>query len=37
MKIQNKKTWIGVLILITIEQVIKIVINNTFLDKRFIY
>lgn len=35
MKIQNKKTWIGVFILITIEQVIKIVINNKFFDKRF--
>lgn len=35
MKVQNKKTWIGVFILITIEQGIKIVINNSFLDKRF--
>ena len=35
MKIQNKKTYMAVLILITIEQVIKIVINNNFLDKRF--
>lgn len=35
MKIQNKKTWISVFILITIEQVIKIVINNNFLNKRF--
>lgn len=34
MKIQNKKTWIGMVILITIEQVIKIVINNNFLHKR---
>ena len=33
MRIQNKKTWIGVFILITIEQVIKIVINNNFLYK----
>lgn len=35
MKIENKRTWIGILILITIEQTIKIVINNNFLDKRF--
>ncbi len=35
MKIQNKKTYIAVLILVTIEQVIKIVINNNFLDKKF--
>ncbi|MBZ9626220.1 signal peptidase II [Clostridium sp. FP2] len=35
MKIQNKKTGIAVLILVTIEQVIKIVINNNFLDKKF--
>ncbi|MBW9145839.1 signal peptidase II [Clostridium sp. CM027] len=34
MKIQNKKTYIVVLILVTIDQVIKIVINNNFLDKR---
>lgn len=35
MKIQNKKTCIAVLILVTIEQVIKIAINNNFLDKKF--
>lgn len=35
MKIQNKKTGIAVLILVTIEQAIKIVINNNFLDKKF--
>jgi signal peptidase II len=35
MKIQNKKTCISVLILVTIEQVIKIVINNNFLHKKF--
>lgn len=35
MKVQNKKTCIAVLILVTIEQVIKIVINNNFLDKKF--
>ena len=34
MKIQNKKTWIMVLILLSIDQVIKIVINNNFLYKR---
>jgi len=35
MKIQNKKTGIAVLILVTIEQVIKVVINNNLLDKKF--
>lgn len=35
MKIQNKKMWLGIFILITIEQVIKIVINSNFLEKRF--
>lgn len=35
MKIKNKKTYIAVLILITIEQAIKIVINNNFLDKKY--
>lgn len=34
MKIENKKTWAGVACLITIEQVIKIIINNNFIDKR---
>ncbi|SFB09899.1 signal peptidase II [Clostridium frigidicarnis] len=33
MKIQNKKTYLAVLILVTIDQVIKIVINNNFFDK----
>ena len=37
MKIQNKKTGIAVLILVTIEQAIKIVINNNFLTKNFLY
>ncbi|MBZ9689309.1 signal peptidase II [Clostridium estertheticum] len=35
MKIQNKKMWLAVFILITLDQVIKIVINTNFLDKRF--
>lgn len=35
MKIQNKKTGIAVLILITIEQVIKIEIYNNFLNRKF--
>lgn len=35
MKVKNRKTFIVVLILITIEQVIKIIINNNFMDKRF--
>ena len=34
MKTQNKKTYIAVLILVTIDQVIKVVINNKFFDKR---
>jgi signal peptidase II len=34
MKIENKKTWAGVAFLITIEQVIKIIINYNFLNKR---
>jgi len=33
MKIQNRKTWIMVFILLSIDQVIKIVINNNFLYK----
>jgi signal peptidase II len=33
MKIQNKRTCLSVLLLVSIEQVIKIVINNNFLDK----
>lgn len=33
MKIQNKKTYLAVLILVTIDQVIKIVISNNFFDK----
>ncbi|KAB3527356.1 signal peptidase II [Alkaliphilus serpentinus] len=35
MKIENKKTWMGVLLLVSIEQIIKIIINNNFLDKSF--
>lgn len=35
MKIAIRKTWISVCFLITIEQVIKIIINNNFLNKRF--
>ncbi|MBU3219798.1 signal peptidase II [Clostridium algidicarnis] len=35
MRIQNKKTNLAVLILVTIDQIIKIVINNNFFDKRF--
>lgn len=35
MKIDNKKTWIGVFILIAVEQAIKIVINSNFFDKSF--
>lgn len=34
MKNQNKNMWLGVFILITIEQLIKIIINNNFLQKR---
>lgn len=34
MKIENKKTWIAVFILIALDQVIKIVINNNFLDRK---
>ena len=35
MKFVSKRTWIGTVFLIVIEQYIKIVINNSFLDKRF--
>lgn len=35
MRIENRKTWIGIFFLIAIEQLIKIEINNKFLDKRF--
>ncbi|WP_368487981.1 signal peptidase II [Clostridium sp. BJN0013] len=35
MKVQNKKTRIAVIILVIIDQVIKIIINNNFLDKTF--
>lgn len=35
MKVQNKNTWLAVITLVTIEQVIKVVINNNFLDKKF--
>lgn len=34
MKVQNKRTCLAVLLLVSIEQVIKIVINNNFLDKK---
>lgn len=34
MNLQAKKTWVSVFFLITIEQVIKIIINNNFFDKR---
>lgn len=34
MKIQNKKTWAGVCILIAIDQVIKIIINHNLVDKK---
>lgn len=35
MKVENKITYLSVLVLVAIEQVIKVVINNNFLDKRF--
>ena len=35
MKTENKKIYLTVFILVTIEQAIKIVINNNFLDKKF--
>lgn len=35
MKFDSKKTWIGVFLLIAIEQGIKIIINGNFLDKKF--
>ncbi|NEU04998.1 signal peptidase II [Clostridium senegalense] len=35
MKTQNKKTYISVFILVAIDQIIKIVINNKFFDKKF--
>lgn len=35
MRIENRRTWLGVFFLIAIEQLIKIEINNKFLDKRF--
>lgn len=35
MKIKNRKTYLAVVILVMIDQVIKIAINNNFLDKRF--
>lgn len=34
-KIQNKMTYLAVIILVIIDQVIKIVINNNFFDKKF--
>ena len=30
---KNRKTWLGVLFLIALEQIIKIIINNHYLDK----
>jgi signal peptidase II len=35
MKIENKKTWVGVFILILIEQGIKIIINSRYFNKTF--
>ncbi|HEY5562115.1 MAG TPA: signal peptidase II [Clostridiaceae bacterium] len=35
MKNRKYKIWISVVLLITIEQIIKIIINNNFLHKRF--
>lgn len=35
MKLQNKKTWFWVFLLISVEQIIKIIINHNFLHKRF--
>lgn len=35
MKIHNKRTWVGVITLIIIEQVIKVVINSNFLYKTY--
>lgn len=35
MKIENKKILASVFLLVTIEQFIKIIINNNFLNKRF--
>ncbi|GAA0126421.1 hypothetical protein UT300019_23240 [Clostridium sp. CTA-19] len=35
MKTQNKKTYISVFILVAIDQIIKIIINNKFFDKKF--
>jgi len=31
----NKKTWLGVFGLIAVEQIIKLIINHSFLDKRY--
>lgn len=35
MRIENKRTWLGAAFLIAAEQLIKIVINNNYLDKKF--
>lgn len=35
MRIESKKTWAGAFYLIAMEQFIKIIINNNFLEKRF--
>jgi Lipoprotein signal peptidase len=35
MKIEDKKTWAAVFTLISVEQIIKITINNYFIEKRF--
>lgn len=35
MKLRNKWTWLAVIVLIGIEQAIKLVINHSFLDARF--
>lgn len=35
MKFQNKRTYLAVLILVAIEQVIKVIINFNFIDKKF--
>lgn len=34
MNIKNKRIWMSIILLITIEQVIKIVINNNFLNRK---
>lgn len=34
MRVESKKTWIGVFLLIAVEQLIKVIINNNYLDKK---